>query len=215
MLLIGTMNLTRTKSTGDFYCPTCGSLQEYRLRARRPFLTIYFVPVVPIGAAEDFVQCSHCKTNSPVEALEVDEKAFRESQNALFRQSLFHAAVMVVTADDTISGAEIETLIDLGNQILPEGMDREQLGAICSSTRLNRIPPTNYIKTVSRPWSTAQKRTALQAIFLAATAEGKLEKPQLKLLTWLREEFGMSEREYEAAIEQAVDSGLDLAASTV
>lgn len=210
MLLIGTMNLTRTRSTGDFYCPTCGSLQEYRLRARRPFLTIYFIPVVPIGAAEEFVQCMQCKTNSPLAALEVDEHEFRQSQDASFRLTLFQSAVMVVIADDTISEAEIDTLIDLGNQLLPDGMDREQLGAICSSTRLNRIPPTNYISTVSRPWSTAQKRTAVQAIFLAATAEGKLEKPQLKLLTWLRDHFGMSEREYEMAIDQAVESGLNL-----
>jgi len=214
MILLGTMNLTRTRSTGDFYCPTCGSLREYRLRARRPFLTIYFIPVVPIGPAEEFVQCSSCKTNSPLAALEVDERTFRENQESNFRLTLFHAAVMVVIADDTISENEIQALIELGNQLLPDGMDRENLGAICSSTRQNRIPPTNYIATVSKPWSTAQKRAAVQAIFLAATADGKLEGPQLKLLKWLRDEFGMSEPEYQTAIEQAVDSGISLKAAS-
>jgi hypothetical protein len=173
-------------------------------------LTIYFIPVVPIGPAEEFVQCSSCKTNSPLAALEVDERTFRENQESNFRQTLFHAAVMVVIADDTISEGEIQALIELGNQLLPDGMDRESLGAICSSTRQNRIPPTNYIATVSKPWSTAQKRIAVQAIFLAATADGKLEGPQLKLLKWLRDEFGMSEPEYQTAIEQAVDSGISL-----
>lgn len=211
MLLIGTMNITRTRSTGDFYCPTCGSLREYRLRARRPFLTIYFIPVIPIGASEEFVQCSHCKTNSPLEALEQDERSFRDSMELQFRNHIFEAAVMVVTSDGAIAAREIETLVDLGNRLLPQGMDRETLGAYCSSIRLNKISVKNFIATVSKPWSTAQKRSALQYLFVASSAEGHIGETQLKLLAWLREHFGMSQKEYENAIEDAVVGGLDVA----
>ncbi len=72
MLLIGSTNLTRTQSTGDFYCPNCAAIRDYRLRARRPFLTIYFIPVVPIGPTEQYVQCMRCGTHSPILALDDD-----------------------------------------------------------------------------------------------------------------------------------------------
>ena len=211
MVLIGTMNLTRTRSTGDFYCPTCGCLREYRLRARRPFLTIYFIPVVPIGAVEEFVACSTCKTNSPTAALQHDERSFRESQALQFGLDVFQSAAMVVTCGESISELEIETLLELGNHLVPGGIDREQLGALCSSIRLNRVTPKNYISTVSRPWSTAQRRTALQAIFVAASADGKLDDAKLSLLSWLRDQFGMSPIEYQNAIEDAVNAGVEVA----
>lgn len=211
MLLIGTINITRTRSTGDFYCPTCGSLREYRLRARRPFLTLYFIPVFPIGAAEEFVQCSSCKTNSPLVALEHDERSFRESQDLQFRHHVFEAAVMTAIAGGAIAEREIRTLIDLGNRLLPQGVDRETLGAYCSSIRQNKIAIKNFISTVSKPWSMEQKRAALQYLFIATTAEGQIGESQVKLLAWLRDHFGMSQREYENAIEEAVDVGIDIA----
>jgi len=211
MVLIGTMNLTRTRSTGDFYCPTCGCLREYRLRARRPFLTIYFIPVLPIGAAEEFVACSTCKTNSPTTALQHDERSFRESQNLQFRLDVFQSAAMVVTSDGSLSEQDIETLLELGNQLMPGGIDREQLGALCSSIRLNGVTPKNYISTVSRHWSTTQRRTALQAIFVAASADGKLDDAKVSLLSWLREQFGMCANDYQNAIEDAVNAGVEVA----
>lgn len=214
MILIGTMNLTRTQSRGDFYCPTCGSLREYRLRSRRPFLTLYLIPVIPIGPAEQFVQCNSCKSNSPLVALEHDERSFRESQALQFRRDAFQSAAMAATAGGTITQGHIETLLDLGNRLLSEGVDREQLGALCSSIRLNRITPRNYIASVSRAWSAEQRRLALQIIFVAASASGELEPAQLALLSWLREHWGMSEREYQWAIEEAVERGADVAGTS-
>ena len=61
MILIGTMNIKRTRERGEFYCPTCTAQQSYRRRSSRPFLTLYFIPVVPIGGLEWFVQCDHCR----------------------------------------------------------------------------------------------------------------------------------------------------------
>ncbi len=208
MLLIGTMNLTRTKSTGEFFCPNCGVLRDYRRRSRRPFLTIYFIPTVPIGAAEEFVQCSTCKTNSPLAAIEVDEKTFRQTQEMQFRYDALYCATMVATADGGISEPEIEVLLNIGNCLVPGGVSREQLGAACSSIRLNRIPPRNHIASVSRAWTQPQKRLTLQACFLAATADSELPEVKLKLLAWLKEQFGLSEPEYQNAIDDAIEAGI-------
>jgi hypothetical protein len=80
MILIGTMNITRTCDDGDFYCPTCGSVRQYKLKSRRPFLTIYLIPTVPIGGVEYFVRCLQCKSHWDPAILNGTEQTHREQQ---------------------------------------------------------------------------------------------------------------------------------------
>ena len=51
---------------------------------------------------------------------------------------------------------------------------------------------------------------AFQAIFLAASADGQLDDVKVKLLSWLREQFEMSEKEYQNAIDEAVSAGMEV-----
>ncbi len=222
MLLIGSTNLTRTTSTGDFFCPHCKAIRDYRLRSRRPFLTVYFIPMVPIGPIEQYVQCSDCGTRSPVEALQQVVPGAnslgpsRSTSNALqgdltgtgSAEELLHAAVLVVLADGFISEKEIDALLRVGNKLGVAPLDREELGAICSSASLNRILPTNYIATVARSWNERQKREALKVLFYVCTAD-QLGESQLQLLAWLQQHFDLSDNDYQLAVDEVVDYGLD------
>ncbi|MCA9134606.1 MAG: zinc ribbon domain-containing protein, partial [Planctomycetales bacterium] len=71
MILIGTMNWASTRLRGMFTCPSCGDTEKFRLRASRPFLTLYFVPVLPIGGMEEYVQCGRCKTSFETDILAI------------------------------------------------------------------------------------------------------------------------------------------------
>ncbi|MGB7346227.1 MAG: TerB family tellurite resistance protein [Pirellulaceae bacterium] len=204
MILIGTMNLTRTRERGDFYCPTCGSTQSYRLRARRPFLTLYFIPTLPIGGAELFVDCDSCRENWDVSVLSLDRAHHETQQEELFRDEAMRSAVLVVLADGTTSENEITALQRIGNRLFQRDMEREELGQLCSIALENKILAKNYVLTVSRRWSQEQRSLALQAMFLAATADGEMGEPQMKLLSEMREMLEMSPAEYESAIETAL-----------
>lgn len=59
--------------------------------------------------------------------------------------------------------------------------------------------------TASRRWSQEQRTTVLQAAFLAASAEGELSESQLKMLGELRRMFELTDEQYEAAIEDALN----------
>jgi uncharacterized tellurite resistance protein B-like protein len=207
MILIGTMNLTRTRDRGNFHCPTCGVTETYRLRARRPFLTLYFIPTVPVGAAELFVQCDQCRSTWDPSVLDMDEKAHREAREQQFADEVIRAAVLVVIADGTISEAEITALQRLTKQTLERELDREELGRICSVAEQNRITATNYVLTVSRHWSKPQRVRALQAMFLAATADDGLGTTQLQILKDMRDLLKLTDREYQEAIEAVIAVG--------
>ena len=204
MILIGTMNLTRTRETGQFYCPTCKSTQDYRLRARRPFLTLYFIPVIPIGGAEVFVDCRGCGDKWDMTVLQMDKQTHEAIQEEQFREEALRSTVLVVLEDQTISEAEITALEKIVQRYQGRNVNRDELGELCSIAQQNKIHARNYVLTVSSRWTEPQKSQALQMMFLAATAEGKMEEPTTNLLADMREILGLTEQDYQLAIEHAL-----------
>ncbi|MCA9140220.1 MAG: zinc-ribbon domain-containing protein [Planctomycetales bacterium] len=204
MILIGTMNLTRTRQTGQFYCPSCACHQEYRLRSRRPFLTLYFIPVVPIGAAELFVHCTACREKWDPTVLEMDQRTHEAIQNDQFRDEALRSAILVVLEDGSICESEITVLQRIAFRLFDRQLNRDELGELCSIAQQNKIVARNYVLTVSRRWNEKQKAEALGAMFLAATAEGKMEAPQMKVMTEMQAILNLTEQEYQQAIEDAL-----------
>jgi len=206
MILIGTMNITRTRDQGNFYCPTCELTQTYRLRSRRPFLTFYFIPTVPVGAPELFVQCDQCKSTWDPTVLEMDKEVHQYALEEQFRDEAVRSSVLVVIADGKISENEISALQRIASGMLEQEVDREELGRLCSIAQQNEIEAANYVLTVSRRWNQTQRIQALQAMFMAATADSGLGEPQMKILSKMRDILDLTDQEYEQAIEQAIES---------
>ncbi|MEM6474205.1 MAG: zinc-ribbon domain-containing protein [Planctomycetota bacterium] len=204
MILVGTVNLTRTRDTGQFYCPTCGVDQEYRLRSRKPFLTVYFIPVVPIGKAETFVDCRGCREKWDETVLEMRRNQHLEIQEDQFREEALRSAVLLVIEDGMIDDAEITALRRVSSGLLGQELDREELGELCSAAEQNKIRAVNYVLTVSKRWNQDQKGRALQAMFLAATPHGALGPSQVTVLKQMRDILELTDGEYQSAIEQAV-----------
>ncbi len=204
MIITGTMNLTRTQDRGNFYCPSCRASQSYRLRARRPFLTIYFIPIVPVGGAESFVQCEHCKDCWDVSVLDIGRERQEAIEEELFADQAVRAAILIVLADGVTTENEIVALQRISSRLLQRSVDREELGRLCSIAKENGIQARNYVLTVSRRWNQQQRSLALQAMFLAATADREMGSSQTRLLAEMRDILDMSDREYEACIEQAL-----------
>lgn len=204
MIMIGTMNLTRTRDTGQFYCPTCGNTSDYRLRARRPFLTVYFIPLIPIGGAELFIDCRECREKWDLSVLEMDKQTHEETQLEQFRDEAVRSALLVVLEDGLISEAEISALKRIASLVVGREVDREELGEWCSLAEQSGILATNYVLTVSRRWNESQKSEALQAMFLAATAEGTMSESQTETMKRMRDILEMTDEEYQNAIEIAL-----------
>lgn len=73
---IGWRSFDRTVEEGTFRCPNvrCGPgsdpPQRYRLRSGRNWVTILFIPVIPLNRTGSYVQCRKCKSALPVSVLD-------------------------------------------------------------------------------------------------------------------------------------------------
>ena len=70
MLIIwGLRVIYRTLGRGVFFCRRCGGDREYRQRAGRRYITVFFIPLVPLMKTGAHVQCLTCKTRYVTEVL--------------------------------------------------------------------------------------------------------------------------------------------------
>ena len=69
LIIWGIRVFFRTTGQGLFHCPRCGGDRRYRRRAGRRFLTLFFIPVIPLTRAGEHVQCTTCRARYHVGAL--------------------------------------------------------------------------------------------------------------------------------------------------
>jgi hypothetical protein len=65
----------RTLGKGVFFCRRCGGDRDYRHRTGRRFLTVFFIPLLPLGKTGAHVQCLACKTRYVTEVLKLPTTA--------------------------------------------------------------------------------------------------------------------------------------------
>lgn len=66
MIIFGTKSVTREVEGGvreRHMCARCDSLSELVEHTTRQYVTLYFLPIVPIGAAERMLRCTRCQTS--------------------------------------------------------------------------------------------------------------------------------------------------------
>ena len=72
MLIIwGLRVIYRMLGRGVFFCRRCGGDRDYRHRAGRRWITIFFIPLVPLMKTGEHVQCLTCKTRYVTEVLKL------------------------------------------------------------------------------------------------------------------------------------------------
>ncbi len=66
---IGWKSFGRTTETGTFVCPGCRHSATYQQRTERTWITVLFLPIVPLQRGREHVRCTSCKVLLPMSAV--------------------------------------------------------------------------------------------------------------------------------------------------
>ena len=207
MLLIGTMDWASTRERGTFRCPVCELEARYRLRASRPFLTLYFIPVVPIGSLQEYVQCQECRQSfepSVVAAVRlgqaattVDEKS-SDGTVVEYRDDLLRVLALIMVEDGHVTENEIRIARRLFENICEENLSREELGQACSDVR--RMSVISFLSTVKARRSYEERLMLVQAMFGVAGADGEITAGRMRSLLQSKDVLELDEVDFQEAI---------------
>ena len=209
MILIGTMNWSSTRSRGMFQCPNCESKETFRYKSSRPFLTLYFIPVLPIGGIEEFVQCGRCKnafdpavltnriTPSPTN---VQSPSLTEARPDSFQRDLLTIIALIMIEDGQVTEQEIAVARTLYQNIAKSSITREELGRTCSQVRLKRVHLPSFLNSVVERRSHNEKLLLVQAMFGVAGADGSISHGRLAALMQSQSALQIDEAEFQRAV---------------
>jgi zinc-ribbon family len=97
MLIFGLRICFRTTGHGAFHCQRCGGDRQYRHRAGRRWFHIFFIPLIPLNAASEHLQCTACRGRYRTGVLALPTAAQMEA--ALPAGTLAAATCMLLAGD--------------------------------------------------------------------------------------------------------------------
>jgi hypothetical protein len=80
IIIFGTKPVARKTGTGSFFCPTCQRDTPCSHHRIRQFFTLYFVPLIPLGAVGELVRCDRCGSEH---AADVIMRGYQEARTSL------------------------------------------------------------------------------------------------------------------------------------
>jgi tellurite resistance protein len=203
MILIGEMNITYTKGIGEFYCPQCQSEHPCQHKRVRRFLTIYFVPLVPLDLVSEHLRCLGCRQNHPLHAMELRADDYEREQQREFATDVKRVMVLTMIADGVIEESEIETIQQFYRQLTDDELSREQILKEAEQAQRAGTTAAIYAQVIAGRRTEEEKTWIIRGAFGVATADGDLSDERLRQLKQLPVALGMSESRFREIIEES------------
>lgn len=209
MIVIGSMEWASTIQRGEFFCPVCNGAKTYQRKVSRPFLTLYFIPIIPIGSLREFVICRGCRERfdpsilSPGTAAEMLGAPESPSQTAPFELELLRLMTLIMVEDDHVSEAEIEMATRVYRGMLGRVLSRADIERACREVISLRIDAARYVGIAGEGMSYDQKLMAVQAMFAVAGAEGQISPRRLYALMEAQQQLHLDDVAFQTAIKEA------------
>lgn len=109
---MGTRPRYKTVGKGKFFCPHCQRERNYERKAGKQYFTLYFIPLIPMGDATEFIECTHCGKSYNADVL--DFKPAKATPDA--------ARLLETVRRNLQRGQPVEYVI---SDLTAEGYDRE------------------------------------------------------------------------------------------
>lgn len=175
-LFFGSRAVRQRLGEGEFMCPRCRTIRPYRLVRAQNHAHLYWVPLMKLGQAQEYVECGGCRAKFDPRVLghgELDEGVQR---GALARAAL--AAMVAVARGPAPSQHERELIAEVlaaagGQPLEPDAVtrlvDRESGDVALAAGQLAKIEST---------LSPGAREALMEAVLRVASADGPMTPAQ-------------------------------------
>jgi hypothetical protein len=188
MLIIwGLRVIYRTLGQGVFFCRRCGGDREYRHRAGRRFITVFFIPLIPLAKTGEHVQCLACKTRYVTEVLKLPTTAGMQLAVSAGMRALVVAMLRVGDPASPLARRRaIDAVVGSGER----GYDEAALDADLGEPAAAEVPK---IAALGGQLQVEAKEWYLAEAIRIALADGPLTGPERVAAVHLATALGMTQ----------------------
>jgi len=123
MIIYGTRGRNVHTDSGEFTCPRCGIEQSYKHYEVKNYFTLYFIPLIPIGSAGEFVECEGCAGTFAPEILTYDPEVEREEMATTFRR----LSVLFLLDVNRCTSSTLQSLQEIVGDTVHMDIEREDI----------------------------------------------------------------------------------------
>jgi uncharacterized tellurite resistance protein B-like protein len=202
MIIIGTTSITSTKESHRFFCPQCGQRVAGRRLVVRRFLTLYFIPVIPLDMLHEGLRCDHCLGSYTMQVLDYDPGRHTEQ----FAQDLMRILILVMIADGHAREEEMECIQRAYANIAGVELAGSQIEQEIELAKRSGVMAIEYARRVAHTLTEEQKAMIVKWAFLVATAAGQLQDAHSQQLQQLGEALDIPDDRFRQYIQEAISS---------
>ncbi|MDX6338361.1 MAG: hypothetical protein QOG05_5701, partial [Streptosporangiaceae bacterium] len=186
LLIWGLRVFYHTVSQGTFHCRTCGGDRHYRRRAGRRFVTLFFIPIIPLNKTGEHVQCMTCKTRYVTDVLSLPTAA---QMQAALPAGLRAAAAAMLQAGNRGSAAARQQAVAAIQGAGAQGYTDADLDA-------DGAQPAEAVRSalgeVARQLTPDAKEWFLAEIVRVGMADGPLTDSERRIAEMVAADLGMT-----------------------
>jgi len=116
MIIFGTRGIKSTIKEGQFLCPQCATQKPYKHKKVTKFFTLYFIPLIPLGQAGEFVECLTCKGTFVPRVLDYKPNQGQNEFQSEYEKAMRHSMVLMMLADGIIDDNEMKVVQKIINK---------------------------------------------------------------------------------------------------
>ncbi|MFT5526390.1 MAG: transcription elongation factor Elf1 [Pirellulaceae bacterium] len=205
MIIFGTTSLNSTIESGQFNCPRCNSLKNYKRIGVNRFFTLYFIPLIPLGRIGSYVECSSCAQTYAEEVLHYNPIVDQRESMLDFRRIL----VMGMLATAKIEPANTYALRQVYETISQEPLDEYTAQEDFRMARESGVDPLVFIQAQAGELSVDGKELVLKCMIEITCPEGPLTHDLQTGLSHVSTSMGFPTTRFDALMQGAAQRNLN------
>lgn len=192
MIIFGTRGINSTIKEGQFTCPQCATSKPYKHKKVTKFFTLYFIPLIPLGKAGEYVECQTCKGTFVPRVLDYNPNQQRNEFQSVYEQAMRHCMVSIMLADGEIDQNEMVMVQKIINKFGHNDMTMEQLRAYVQKVENNPEPISTYLKKVTPALNEHGKEIIIKCALSVAAADGNVDQSEKQMISEMSQIMEMS-----------------------
>jgi hypothetical protein len=188
VIIFGSRGLTSTVESGQFHCPRCSSQQVFARQQVKRWFTLYFIPIIPMGVAGEYIECRSCAGTFDVGVLSYDPAA---AKRELFEQ-LKRCLVVACVAAGPPTAARITNLQTALSELTDLYVSDEELWADVRMAQAANVQMATFMRPLAADFTPKGKELLLSAACIMLSTEHRIAPNERDVLKQLGAALGMT-----------------------
>lgn len=200
IIIYGTRGMTSVGAQGRFHCPACGQSAYQHKKVRRWF-TLFFIPLIPLDLAGEYVECGKCFGTYELDVLSYDPAAEAAQFEAAFQVAIRRTMVKMCLADGVVDPEEVKVIREIYSKVARVELSEDDVREEIAEAMTDKRTVQQYLKDGIGRFNLQAKELILKAAYFVAAADGQFQQEEQKLLNNIGAALQMTKTQYQAVID--------------